>query len=318
MALFTDGAKVPGDLRIAVYRVVKFFVVLIAFTLGVKYLVLDTVLMKTDQMGPTLLEGDRVCMLRIPFLGLIGRRSAPARSAPVIFEHPLFQKKLECLRVAGLPGDSMVISRGRFLFANRQSAALGRQLADDDVLPIEFAPRDSMEPYRIPRRGDTIDLDSLTLRDFFYTCAMIKQENPRASCRMNADLFIDGKQSNDFKITGFPLYKGVFDSVPNEREYDWFFWNRLKEYYTHFLTGKNVALTFRISKNGVRIFRYCLKENFVFLLADDWRKGYDSRYYGPVRASSMKGRVICVLWSIRRPEKGIGSLRMDRIIKIIR
>ena len=97
----------------------------------------------------------------------------------MIFEHPLFPKKLECLRVAGLPGDSMVISRGRFLVMNKPGATLGTLLASEDVLPIEFAPRDSMELYRLPRRGDTIDLDSLSLRDFFYACAMIQQENPR-------------------------------------------------------------------------------------------------------------------------------------------
>jgi len=318
MVHYTDGAKAPKDLRIAVYRVVKYLVILIALTLAVKYLLLDTVQVRTDQMAPTLLDGDRVCILRVPFFRPFQQMIMPPRCAPVIFKHPLFPKKLECLRVAGLPGDSMVISRGRFLVMNKPGAILGTLLASEDALPVEFAPRDSMELYRLPRRGDTIDLDSLSLRDFFYACAMIQQENPRAACHVRADLFIDGKPSNDFKITGFPLYNGTLEAIPKKFEYDWFFWGRLKEYFSHTLNGKDVALTLSLSKNGVRIFRYCLKENFVFLLADDWCKGFDSRYFGPVRAASIKGRVICVLWSMRHPEKGIGFLRMDRLIKIIR
>jgi Peptidase S26. len=318
MAYYTDGARVPNDLRIAAYRIVKFIVILIALTLAGKYLLLDTVLIKTDQMAPTLLDGDRACILRVPFFRPFQQMILPPRLAPVIFKHPLFPKKLECLRVAGLPGDSMVISQGRFFVMNKRGVTLGSPLAADDVLPIEFAPRDSMGLYRLPRRGDTLDLDSLSFRDFFYACAMIQQENPRAAYRVKADLFIDGKLSNDFKITDFPLYKGTIDTIPKKYDYDWFFWGRLKEYLMHSLSGKDIALTFGLSKNGVRIFRYGLKENFVFLLADDWRKGFDSRYYGPVRAASIKGRAICVLWSVNKPEKVIGFLRMDRIIKIIR
>ncbi|MGB7568225.1 MAG: S26 family signal peptidase [Chitinivibrionales bacterium] len=318
MVHYTDGAKAPKDLRITIYRVVKYLVIIVALTLAVKYLLLDSVRIQTDQMSPALLDGDRVCLLRVPFFWPFTRMIVPARRAPVIFEHPLFPKSLECLRVAGLPGDSMVISGGRFLVMNKPGTTLGTLLASEDVLPIDFAPRDSMEPYRLPRRGDTIDLDSLSLRDFFYACAMIQQENPGAACHVRADLFIDGKPSNDFKITSFPLYNGALEAIPKKFEYDWFFWGRLKEYFSHALNGKDIALTLSLSKNGVRIFRYCLKENFVFVLADDWCKGFDSRYFGPVRAASIKGRVVCVLWSMRHPEKGIGFLRMDRLIKIIR
>jgi signal peptidase I len=318
MTSHTDGAKAPKDLRIAVYRVVKFFVLLIALALTIKFFLFDTILIRTDQMRPTLFDGDRACLLRVPFFWPFRRMILPPRSAPVIFKHPLFPQKLECLRVAGLPGDSIVIRQGRFFVINDREATFGKQLAADDVLPIEFAPRDSMGPYRMPGRGDTIKLDSLSLRDFFYACAMIQQENPRAVCQVRADLFIDGKPSNDFKITNFALYNGALDAVPKKFEYDWFFWDRLKEYFSHTLNGKDVALVFSLSKNGAHVFRYCLKENFVFLLADDWRKGFDSRYYGPVRAASIKGRVVCVLWSVNKPEKGIGFLRMDRLIKIVK
>ena len=81
MVHYTDGAKAPKDLRITIYRVVKYLVIIVALTLAVKYLLLDTVLIKTDQMAPTLLDGDRVCMLRVPFFWPFQRMIMPARAA---------------------------------------------------------------------------------------------------------------------------------------------------------------------------------------------------------------------------------------------
>jgi hypothetical protein len=311
--------KIPGDLRISVYRIVKFFVLLIAGAFAVKYALIDTLKINTDQMAPALLAGDRICIFRTPFVLPFRKIGLPGRGTPVVAGHPLFGEHPICLRVAGLPGDSMMISRGKFLIVDGSPAfSLGSALADDEVLPLEFAPRDTMTPYRLPKRADAIELDSLTMRDFFYACAMIRQENPQATCTVLANLFIDTILSNEYTIKEFPLYKGALSAIPKKYEYDWFFWDRLKEYLTRSLSGKDVNLSFGLLMNGSRVSRYSVKEQFVFLLADDWRKGFDSRYFGPVRAQALRGRILFVVWSIR-PKGGAGSfLRMDRLIKVVK
>jgi signal peptidase I len=313
-----DVPKAPGDLRIAVYRIVKFFAFLIAGTLVVKYALFDTIGINTDQMAPTLLDGDRVCIFRLPAVMPFKAMNLPTRKSPVIVSHPLFQNKRGCLRVAGLPGDSIVVSQGKLLIVNKPGVSFGTTLLADDALPPEYSPRDTMAPYRLPRKGDTLNMDTLTLRDFFYACAMIQQENPALVCAVAADLYIDGVLVNDYTIKEFPLYKGALKAIPKKYEYDWFFWDRLKEYLSRTLRGKDIVLTLSLFKNNVRVSKYILKEQFVFLVADEWRKGFDSRYFGPVLARAIRGSVLFVVWSIR-PHGEVGSfIRMDRLIKVVK
>ena len=148
----------------------------------VKYALLDTVFgHDRPNRAPTILGGDRVCIFRIPYYAPFNSIGLSARGAPVIMEHPLFVKNLGCLRVAGLSGDSMTISRGVFTIAGKPGLVFGAPLAPDDALPLAFSPRDSMTPYKMPGKGDTIDLDSLSVRDFFYASALSGRKTPRPS-----------------------------------------------------------------------------------------------------------------------------------------
>jgi hypothetical protein len=70
-------------------------------------------------------------------------------------------------------------------------------------------------------------------------------------------------------------------------------------------------------KGAEKVTHYRVKKSFIFLLADDWRKGFDSRYFGPVPVSSIKGRPVCVLWSWAHGEGG-GFLRINRTMKIVK
>ena len=319
MGFSSDHApKISGDLRISLYRIVKFFALFLMAALIVKYALIDTVLVTTDQMAPTMLGGDRVCIFRIPYYAPFNSIALSARGAPVIMEHPLFAKTLGCLRVAGLSGDSMTISRGAFTIADKPGLVFGAPLPAEDALPLAFSPRDSMTPYKMPSKGDTINLDSLSVRDFFYASAMVRQENPKAICNVSAALSINGALSNDYSVKDFPLYKGPLNALPKKFEYDWFFWDRLKEYLSRRLSGKDVSLSVGFFMNATRVSRYVVKEQFVFLLADDWRKGFDSRYFGPVRARSIRGRVLFVLWSTRSKGQTGSFFRMDRLIKVVK
>jgi hypothetical protein len=317
MAPLSGASNRPPDARIAVYRLARYTALFLGSVAVVKLAVLDTVVIKTDQMAPALLQGDRIVMLRTPHIWPFSRLMPPGRRAPVVARHPIFSKSFACLRVAGLPGDSMVIGRGMFRVLNRKCRPLGDSIPVAEALLPEFTPRDSMDAYRLPRRGDTIDLDSLTLRDFFFAAAMIKQEQASGKISLKADLFIDGKRANDIPMSNFALFKGSIDAIPGHFVYNWFFWDRLYAYWKQTAGGKQCLLRFGLYRDRERIKKYVLRGSFIFLLADDWRKGFDSRYFGPVSSRLVKGRVACVLWSID-PVAGGRGFRTDRIIKIVK
>ncbi len=314
--LHANGGHHNHDGRVEIYRIVKFTLAVFAGVLIVKFALFDTVPIATDQMSPSLVGGDRVVVLRTPFLWPFSRLRPPARGTPVVTRHPLLPKNVVCLRVAGLPGDSVVIGKGIFRIIGGE-ASFGGSIPPASLLLPEFTPRDSMAGYRIPRPGDSLDLDSLSLRDFFFAAAMIKQEEPKKKISIKANLTVDGKNSNNVPMTNFALYKGTLDSVPERENYSWFFWDRLREYWVRVADGKTCQLQFRLYKGNDRITRYAVHKSFIFLLADDWRKGYDSRYFGPASAGSIKGRVVCVLWSVG-PGGLLGALRTDRIMKIVK
>jgi len=319
MAAFTGRAsRQQVDLRVTFYRSAKYIGILAAVALAVKFLFLDTVVINTDQMAPALIPGDRILLLRTPFIWPLNNVYTSGLGAPVVFAHPLARGALLCLRVAGLPGDSVTAGKGVLRITNKPSVRFGTAMTDEETLPPAYSPRDSMSAYRIPVAGDTIDLDSMPLRDFFFAAAIIKQENSLKSLRVRPLLYIDGKPAQTFVLSDFVLFKGALDTIPPRFDFDWFFWDRLRQYCTQALKGKDFWLDLGIFDGTVRMTTYRVKKSCIFLLADDWRKGFDSRYFGPVPVKSIRGRPLCVLWSWAQTGHWIGALRMGRLIKLVK
>jgi signal peptidase I len=318
MSIANGGQNSPVDGRVAIYRLVKFTVAALAAVFIIKFAVFDTVLITSDQMAPALMSGDRTVVLRTPYLWPFSQLRLPASGTPVITKHPLQGEKFASLRVAGLPGDSMVIGKGMFRIVNRGGIMFGKEVPAANALLPEFAPRDSMEVYRLPRPGDTIDLDTLSLRDFFFAAAMVKQEQLNRKISLRAELTIDGKNANDVPMTNFSLFKGTISSIPETNDFNWFFWDRVREYWGRAAEGKHCKLRFSLFNGKEKLTKYIIRKSFIFFLADDWQKGFDSRYFGPVLARSIKGSVLCVLWSVGHGDGLFGSFRTDRIMKIVK
>jgi signal peptidase I len=311
-------AAAPVDGRIIVYRSIRYATLVALAALVIKLFLFDTVLVRTDQMEPALKDGDRIIVFKTlhawPFSALL----APMRKSPVVFSNLQNGGKPSCLRVAAVSGDSIVISSGTCRILNRHSAAFSSKSPFEELLPPDYSPRDSMPLYLMPRRGAKVFLDSLSLRDFFFAASLIRQENPKDVFSVKPALFVDGAPSDSLAIKDFYLYKGRLDSVPAQFEYDWFFWDRMRDYCSKSRLGKDVLLTFALQRNGARMYDYTFKKTCIFLVADDWQKGFDSRYFGPVVSSSVKGRVVCVLWSFGKSVDGKSYFRINRLFKIIK
>jgi signal peptidase I len=307
----------PVDGRIIAYRIVKAAVALVLFACAVKFIVLDIMLINTDQMAPTLVSGDRVIVLRLLSVWPLSLVLPPFRKSPVIFANPAQGGRPSCLRVAARSGDTIAVSSGRLLVNNRPAAGFGSNASAGELLPADYSPRDTMDTFVMPKRGGTVTLDSLSLRDFFFAASLIRQENPGRHFTVRPAVFIDGAMSNDVSLADFYLYKGKLDSLPPDYQTDWFFWDRLREYLTHSQSGKDVVLAPSLMEGAAKIFNYAFKESCIFLLADDWEKGFDSRYFGPVVSRFVKGRVVAVLWSSGSGGTRGRLIRVGRLIKII-
>lgn len=175
-----------------------------------------------------------------------------------------------------------------------------------------------MPLYVLPEIGASVNLDSLSQRDFFFAASLIRQEHPDEQFDVRPSLSIDGVAADTLRLKDFALYKGRLDSVSEKNKFDWFFWNRARDYLANSQTGKNTVLSFSLFRSGARISGYTFSRSCIFLVADDWQKGFDSRFFGPVLAAGVQGRVLGVLWSVGPEGNARSTLRIDRLFKIIR
>lgn len=319
MAPVVNGKRAaPLDGRVITYRIVKFAVIVLLCAAAIKLFVLDTVLVRTDQMEPALADGDRVLVLKLLRVWPLSELFLPSRASPVVFANPVIGGKPSILRVAAVSGDSVVIRRGSCRILNKRTVARSSLPAGEEPLPPEYSPRDSMPLYVVPAKGTTVALDSLPLRDFFFAAALIRQEHPGERFSVRPLVFVNGAAADTLYTRDFSLYKGRIDSVPAQYEFDWFFWDRMRDYLSHSQTGKEVTLAFSLLRSGQQMYGYTFTKSCIFLLADDWQKGFDSRYFGPVVASSVKGRAVCVLWSFGPPGSGELRLKANRFFRIIK
>jgi signal peptidase I len=310
--------RTPADIRITVYRVVGYITTIAILGLAVKLYLLDSVRIETNQMSPALYNGDRVLVWKAhhapPFSWFISH----SRHSPVIFARSNKTREFGCLRIAGKAGDEVSIADGRLSLLNKPLVApLGTQDASGTI-PPDYGPRDWLEPYTIPERGDEFILDTMSLRDFIFAWAVIHQENPDGKYALKPWLQINDSVIQDFYVTDFSLYRGPLDAIPPELSSQWFFWSNLLNYIQATHADEKISLEMSIVVNGSPKMRYTVMEHYYFLIADNWTDGFDSRYTGPVGYKSVKGRVLCVMWSFDPGKKKLSGFRPERICRIIR
>ncbi|MBD3392874.1 MAG: signal peptidase I [Chitinivibrionales bacterium] len=309
--------RAPLDFRLMAYRVVKLLLIAVLAGVAVKWALFDTVLITTDQMMPALLPGDRVLLSRAACAPPLQWFVRLSRRTPVVFRHPRNDTDLGCLRIAGIPGDIVSISNGIVSILNEPTEKLVGKEDSADVLPPGYSPRDWIDPFRLPVPGDTYALDTLTLRDFIFLWAVIQQENSPRKYILQPWIQVDDSIVADYFISDFSLYKGPLGEVPAHLANQWFFWDRLEEYLAAVLTGNSVSLGFSLTRDGSAVDTYRVKESYYFLVADNWRDGFDSRYTGPVGGHLFKGAVVCVAWSFTPGRRFLSGLRAGRLCRIV-
>ncbi len=298
---------------------VKRLVFAVGLALFVKYLILDLSIVKGRQMSPLMQPGDRVTYTKLSFLPMI-RDLAPRKyGLPVILHIPTHSGELGCLRVSGLPGDTVSISDGSLYAKNQRigTYTIGSGDSGTDVLPADYSPRDNMAAFRVPEPGDSLLLDNISVRDFIYVYAMIVQENRAGLYKLQPLLTINDSLKNDYLISDFYAYAGKFCDIPDSFYTNWFFWDRLQLYIAKKADTSTVNISFLLKRDGTVVNSYSVKHRFYFMTAQDWAEGLDSRYFGPVSEDLFVGRPRLVLWSMDPAENGFGALRWRRLFRFI-
>jgi len=69
--------------------------------------------------------------------------------------------------------------------------------------------------------------------------------------------------------------------------------------------------------NGETLTAYVFKENYFFVLGDNFNNSYDSRFWGFVPEDNIIGEVTMILFSINPDEVGLRRFRFKRIFKAV-
>ncbi|NLD92013.1 MAG: signal peptidase I [Fibrobacter sp.] len=308
--------KLAYDSRIILYKMIRQLVLIVLVALLIKSCLVDSIAIRGNQMAPTLLNGDQTLVNKFTSLPFVRNVFASSIGKPVIFYNAINRKERFCMRVAGIAGDTIAIDSGIVYNSKTGIVTLRGREKTSVVLPANFSSRDFYGEYRIPSRGDVLYLDSLTLRDFFSAVSVIRQENTKSRITIDQDLYIDDTLSNDYFIKEFSLYKGTLDTLPSEYDFNWFFWDRLAQYINVTAEDYSVEIRFTVNIDSVPVSKYVVKEDYVFMLTDNWSDGLDSRYTGPVMRKTIIGNVFFIIWSSNVAEGGgVNFKRIGRIIR---
>ena len=305
------------DIRLAIYRISKqvVFIFLIGFIL--KYSVCDTYVVDDVQMEPSVLQGDRVLISKLAYSRLFQTVFHPNLKDVIIFDHPQKKDKKGCLRIAGKPGDCVKIQDGILSLSNNPQVTFTFQKTEESVLPYEFSPRDNMMQYRIPKKNELLLIDTLNIKNLIFLYSIIRQENVEVSYHLYPQLYFNDTLSNEYIIKDFSFYTGKFSAISDTLYSNWFFWDRLLAYLLSIVDEKKVDLKFSILEGNEPVENYRIREDFYFLIAENWHKGFDSRYFGPVIKHFIHGKIIAVLWSFDTHRNGSESFRSRRMGRII-
>lgn len=301
------------DIKTLFVRLIIRIVIIAGIALLVKYCFIDSTVIQSDQMVPSIYSGDRTLVFKTFSLPLFRSIFHPGLHQPVLFKQPINPGLRNCLRIAGIAGDTISIDSA--LFRNKNSGYKTDQTqVTFDLIPGEFSPRDFLEEYSIPSIGDTLVLDSLKIRDYFFAFSLIRQETGKEPIQFSANVMIDDSTCNDYIIKGFSLYSGALGELPDNLRNYWFFWIQLENYLKNTRPDNHISIKFTTIKKGTVLHRYIVKERHYFLLADNWLSGYDSRYFGLVNEKHIIGRPFIIWWSTAKA-KGIKSIsRIGRMV----
>ena len=128
--------KTSEDKKNSFYTILLFILAPL-FALFMIIFVFQSYIVDGTSMTPTLQNGDRVFILKLPksFDGMIGKTYIPSRHEIIVFKKPSDPSTQLIKRVIGLPGDTVVVNNGKITVYNAQNPSGFNPDANTDYGP---------------------------------------------------------------------------------------------------------------------------------------------------------------------------------------
>lgn len=275
--------------------------------------ILRWVMVRSNSMYATLLEGDLVGVMRWPVWTGFHRGDIAVFRDPVQDDRSMGRRQLMVKRIVGLPGDKVELRDGRLIVNGERNVTFPKQTSSymvrlrqgadpSGVLEALDLPTDFMPPegnmMELPLNGSLVK--------------MLHDRKDVASTEPMPDA--DGAPSHIFPYSpNFPWNSDDYGpiTVPRRGEvvhidagtialYD----RIISRYEGNKL--ENVGNDLLI--NGVKLTEYTIQQDYYFVLGDSRHYSEDSRYWGFVPADHLLGRASFVLLG----KDAMGGVRHDR------
>lgn len=188
---------------------------------------------------------------------------APKREDIVIFKEPIENKVLYTKRLMGLPGETVQIKYDR-LYVN------GKKIDKREYTPLGEL---SYNEWLIPKKGDTIEIVPGENYNELFKKENLDIKKIQALLKENSGYITRLLPDVQFKLNGKKTGM-ILDFIHN------------KDILTALLKGKTVTKV--------------LKENYYLVLGDNTNESYDSRMWGFVKESRIRGKAVVRFWPLNK------------------
>ena len=188
--------------------------------------------------------------------------TTPKRNSIIVFEEPIQNKVLYTKRAMGLPGERVKIEDD-ILYINGEKTDF-RRYSNLGIGDMEW---------RIPQKGDKLEIIPAGNYNEAYKSASFDIAEIQKELKYNSSLIFEFMPNLKFIINGEetgPILDFIHD----------------KDILDKLMAGKTIEIT--------------LEDNYYLALGDNTDNSFDSRYWGFVKESRIRGRALVRFWPLNR------------------